>query len=659
MENKIYIISFFFLAFCLKLNCQNAYSDAKKIMANRVENEIVYVNLHSSDTRARYSERELAYIENLNRFLQNPFSDSIDIRFLQATEMNHNIRFRASETPPQYRYAQSTLKATDAHSNISVFNTPINKSMMPAQFADATAQFLIKRSRDEMMGVFFERFKAKLEEQPMLKSLMPATQKLMNFQNSANATPSLGQSWMNVFESDMRNVLFNFDFFLREKHPQLLQQTDGQLFSLSLQTVRLLGEQQTGAQILQFFEEKEGKDLTEIGRSLRLVSYLSKNLLIDPKSDDWISRDSLQALGTEGGQIFWGLLYQRNRALFKKLNMQPTSQNVQQLMTMTDEFLHYNEKMNALSPKDTPSVKRRLKTFQNETSTENAQESDRITVVLDKAQCLLQIMELGFKAKYYLENTPDKYYSSDIFTKRMSLPRNTLNVFRLMHHRQYGIALLGTAELMEQLLPTTDATTEKSKKALRQFVFYANFMTDVITADNASLGSIVERYAMPTGSYRAKRAARFSMDINAYPGFFVAFEATKTDSTRSGSGVHGVSAPIGISFSFGKEMQEKASHSFSIYVPMLDIGAAFSYRWSQGKGGGLPEKFKLSQIFAPGIYAVWGVKGAPLSVMGGFQLTPQLRQVVDFKNITSGTANSIRFGLTVCMDVPIVGLYRR
>ena len=45
--------------------------------------------------------------------------------------------------------------------------------------------------------------------------------------------------------------------------------------------------------------------------------------------------------------------------------------------------------------------------------------------------------------------------------------------------------------------------------------------------------------------------------------------------------------------------------------------------------------------------------------MGGFQLTPQLRQVVDYQNIAGGSANSIRFGLTVCMDVPIVGLYRR
>ncbi len=656
MENKIYII-ITVLLFCLKLNSQNAYLDAQKLLASKTERGKTFATLQTADNRKRYSDSELANMENINRFLQNPFSDSVDVRLLQVTDMQHNTRFRPSETTPQY-FAQNSLKVVDAKSNISLFNTPINKSMMPAQFADATAKYLIKRSRDEMMGVFFARFKAKLAEQPMLSSLMPATQKLMTFQNAANATPSLGQSWMNVFESDMRNVLFNFDFFLRDKHPHLSQQTEGQLFSLSLQSVRLLGEQNSPAQVLQFFEDKQGKDATELGRSLKLVNLLSKNLLTNPQSDEYISRDSLQALGTEGGDIFWGLLYQRNRALFKKMNIQPTTQNVHQQMTMTDEFLHYNEKINTLSSKDAPSVKKGLKQFQSKNKDETTNAPDHITATLDKAEYLLNIMELGFKAKFYADFSPDKYYSSDVFTKRMSLPRNTLSVFRLMHNRQYGIALLGTAELMEQLLPAADSTTEKSKKALRQFVFYANFMTDVITADNASLGSIVERYALPTGSYRAKRAARFSMDINAYPGFFIAYEATKTDSSRSGSGVHGVSAPIGISFSFGKG-GEKAAHSFSLYMPMLDIGAAFSYRWSKDKGGGLPEKFKLSQVFAPGLYAVWGVKGAPLSVMGGFQLTPQLRQVADSQNVTGKVANSIRFGLTVCMDVPIVGLYRR
>jgi hypothetical protein len=54
--------------------------------------------------------------------------------------------------------------------------------------------------------------------------------------------------------------------------------------------------------------------------------------------------------------------------------------------------------------------------------------------------------------------------------------------------------------------------------------------------------------------------------------------------------VTGITAPIGVAFSWGKkrkvlggyERDSRGGHSLSLFVPIVDIGAAFSYRWSQG-----------------------------------------------------------------------------
>lgn len=121
---------------------------------------------------------------------------------------------------------------------------------------------------------------------------------------------------------------------------------------------------------------------------------------------------------------------------------------------------------------------------------------------------------------------------------------------------------------------------------------------------------------------------------------------------------YGVTTPIGLSLNWGNNFYgvKAKGHSFSIYVPIVDIGAAFSYRWSNSEGEGFSEEIKWEQIISPGIHAVWGIGNTPLAFMLGAQYTPLLQKITDKNNKLQ--PNAWRFGATISVDIPIFHFYR-
>ena len=67
-------------------------------------------------------------------------------------------------------------------------------------------------------------------------------------------------------------------------------------------------------------------------------------------------------------------------------------------------------------------------------------------------------------------------------------------------------------------------------------------MVDILTAKEAAdVSAIIQQYALPIGSYRMKRHANFSMDINAFPGLYMGMESGLNNSLKD-DGVIGVTA---------------------------------------------------------------------------------------------------------------------
>lgn len=587
-------------------------------------------------------------LTQIKLFLDNPFSDSIDVRYLPTGDWSKTSVFRSVQITPQYWAELRTQNgAESAHFAATGGNGSVNRAMLQQQMFEAATQFLAKRTKQEFVGLFFDKFKKELKQKQLLQFVFPTSQKLLNFQNPSS-TPTLSKTWSNVFETDLKNTLFNIEHFMRSRAPQSLQQVEGQLFTLSLQSIKLSSEGAKTADVIRHLDaqfSKNSGENSDLAKGLKLVNAFSQSLFLGSKNGDYTPRDSLQTLDTEGFAFYLGFVYQRNKTAFKKMNLVPTMQNLPAFAALADEFLTYADQIKSLETP--PSVFALSETPDSE--------EKRSGQSLQRAQLLLQMLELGNKARFYAQNEAPKYYTSEFYTQKMRVPRSTLLTFQAMQNRQYGIALLNVAEVVEALTPSLRNTSAETElQGLKRFLYYANFMADIIAApQGADLGGIVEKYALPSGSFRAKRTAKFTLDISSYPGFFVGGEFVRDARNISrGGAVNGVTIPIGLSFNFGS----KSGHSASVFVPVIDAGGALSYRWGSDKGSGLPEEFKMSQVFALGGYLVWGIKGAPMVVMLGVQHTPNLRVVDEGQSLKQSGA--FRVGLNVCMDLPVFGLYR-
>ena len=183
---------------------------------------------------------------------------------------------------------------------------------------------------------------------------------------------------------------------------------------------------------------------------------------------------------------------------------------------------------------------------------------------------------------------------------------------------------------------------------------------------------IIEKYAMPVGSYKVKRRSRWSVDLNAYVGVYAGYEWAQQPGSNSyrgaAGGVLGFTAPIGFTYSWAgytgkgntnegysvsakKGLRRFNGSSHSISFTIIDIGAVVSYRFTNAADEPLPEKVTWGQVIAPGLFYRYGIKNTPLCVHIGGQLAPQLRTINDVKN-----QNTIRATMGVTMDLPLLNL---
>lgn len=217
--------------------------------------------------------------------------------------------------------------------------------------------------------------------------------------------------------------------------------------------------------------------------------------------------------------------------------------------------------------------------------------------------------------------------------------------------------------------------------ARRDVTQILSLLADVNKAKSSGeLSQVIEEYAEPPQSYKIKRYNNFSLDLNAYPGFYAGFEtragfnlipSSKRDSLTSG--VTGFTAPIGISFSWGGRVPftcERASKypgyisgkgklkafrggAFSATFTFIDIGAVVSYRLSNDASKALPKSVSFSQVAAPGFFFGYGIPGLPIVINAGVQYTPQLRT---FEGMGNAPLDSYRATITAAYDIPFFNL---
>ncbi len=269
---------------------------------------------------------------------------------------------------------------------------------------------------------------------------------------------------------------------------------------------------------------------------------------------------------------------------------------------------------------------------------------------------------------------------------------DTINTLIQQYAKQYeifkGIGISDKLELqLDNSNPLYEKLVEKHPGSLAAVRKAAAIFQDIISAGNSQeLSKVIETYAMAPGSYKLKRRSSFSIDLNAYFGVYAGVEWAKKDSSvnkySSGAGVFGITAPIGISFSwagYANDMDEKAggytvkrrkklfsttytsasvkrfkgtSHTLSLGI--IDIGAVVSYRLSNSDASKpLPDKLRWGQVLSPSLFYRYGIRNTPLTLSGGVQFAPLLRTIGN-----QNASNTWRASIGIIMDLPLLNFYR-
>jgi hypothetical protein len=228
---------------------------------------------------------------------------------------------------------------------------------------------------------------------------------------------------------------------------------------------------------------------------------------------------------------------------------------------------------------------------------------------------------------------------------------------------------------------------------LQSITKITRFLTDASSARNSNdLSNVLQSYAQPPLSYKLIRRSVSSININAYLGAWFGLESPLTsvkivDKTQNLNDLHivaGLTVPLGISFTWGNSTENISSveskihgqrsesnylainkrgkskyytgSSHTIFLSIVDIVGPVSFRLGNDTANGLPRNTLWSQVLAPGVHYMYGIRNSPLCLNFGFQVSPQLRS---FENVSIKPFSTWRIQVGLVYDMPLLLLNRK
>lgn len=531
--------------------------------------------------------------------------------------------------------------------------------------ADGIAKFLVSRTKEELSIAFFKRFKNDLANEVRLNTLFPAsTGTLMLIDDQIYQFNQYIDGLQASFQKDMRTLPVNTKQYLTNSKiiasPKLeilaedvLDISQDMMDGIAADSIISWLASSAACQQSDRLQALTGTDLNEMvdfGAGLKGLNLLSQSLLtrkngaiewLDPAKADTYLRNA------QARTVFLGLLWQfgdqvrfsDNTTLRDYLSkLAQETKKVDAVVNLVKDFIQ--------SAEDTRSAVRDFKDSNNNAVYEpyyrfftafvqmaEAGLSMRSTIsgILNPAQASQKTMFNGMK------HVNDLYFD--------------------VRQKQYSAAIADLIYVLDIFLPGMD--TDLRKKILK----YGNFMATVAEAQSSDeVAAAIDAVALPPGSSRVKKENYFSAAINAYTGGAGGQEVL--NGLNSEKWYAALSAPVGITVSW--KLADKAPRadgkyrspgSFSLFAPIIDVGALVAFRFNDPISNDLPE-LQWSNLLSPGLYAVYGFGNSlPLSIGLGAQRGPNLRKINDPTRPDLSQTSGWRYGAFLSVDIPVFNLF--
>ena len=549
------------------------------------------------------------------------------------------------------------------------------------KYANAIADIMIERAKQELTLAFFNRFKKFSENNPEFKILFPKT--TSNLENLLTYTyPQMIPALRNGFFEDLKQLTYNLDDVLElPRYRDLLKGYPA--VTVAIRSIRLIHDLETGASTIadvlkdfaQFDEWKAAgsADFKNMGSTIMLASLFSESLRSEDTDRIWVSAKELKDLVKDKifVRIFMGLLYQQIKNNDIKFYLDPkdltkTTNLIDLIKARKEDLVVYQNKIAEfvnLADKVTVVYKEIKNKKDSIIEIANADVFNYINLSIDVADYALGLIKI-FEQKL----VTDKY---------LTIARKSNLLFKDIYSEQYTQAVNDAIDILTSVYDLSknqpgakpSELLEDLKKFVENVKPYALFMANMVEAkEEKEIKAALENVILPVGSSSIKKNAAGwgNISVQSYLGAY----ASLTENTGVNEGAwfdkFGVIAPIGISWTPGF-LSWKQCGSLSLFASLFDLGAIVDYKLKKdsipNSSGTATEvvvdkdyEVKFGQIFSPGGYLVYGFPwNLPLSLGAGAQYGPGLSKI-EAGNFTVVTNPSWRWNVFLAVDIPFFTL---
>lgn len=522
--------------------------------------------------------------------------------------------------------------------------------------ADGLARFLVERTKQELSIAFFQNFKKVIAANPDFKELFPKTEAVIQvvdkdiyqFSNYLNTLRE-------AFEDDMENILTQLEPYLKNKQGVLAAADPNAAKKIDyfVSAIIIVNNIKNGVHPAKAIGKITTQNITDgnlplenLQEALKLFNIFSNSLVSRQSDRFWIEPDSLNLLMNQSTfRIYLGLLYEKHGS--DKI--------------FGNQFKSYLDKVAAGF---------------NTGAAEFDKYQEFLIQILNHAENIELIIN-GIKEKKRAGEKIDSY--SEVFETTLNLLKklddlkdldpafnisSLTSITRVMelvndlyidvNERKFNALILDLSKFLTEVLGNKYTWDD-------DLIKYGSFIANVAQAESADqVQAAIEAVALPVGSASIKRKTKTNIALNAFVGLSPGLDFNGDEGYENPRLNFGMASPIGVAFSHGQNY-EKSNGKFkkssgSFFISLIDIGALTSYRFSHDSED-IPE-LTLSNIFAPGIYHVWGFANNPVSVGLGGQLGPEVRSL-ESGVVSENDGPNFMIRLFVAVDIPLFNFYTK
>jgi hypothetical protein len=206
----------------------------------------------------------------------------------------------------------------------------------------------------------------------------------------------------------------------------------------------------------------------------------------------------------------------------------------------------------------------------------------------------------------------------------------------------------------QKLIPVLIITFEGHLNLGKTTARALTFLSQLALVNNAAdMEAILNAYALPIGSASIKRNSKLNISLNSYVGISGGSETAYGSKKNQTKGNVGLTAPIGISTTFG-------GGKATMFVSVIDVGSVVNQRLNNNINT-FP-KLRFEHFFSPGIGLYFNCPKLPFTAGIQYSYIPNLRniQYIDSgATVTDTNTNVTRLNLSILVDIPFFTLVHK